>query len=80
MKSPIWLTMTRPIFLHSLALPEQSMKRKAEEEEEEEEEKQDAKEAAAKPTLGCLYSPLEMFLTQDQQKMTDLHSNWKQKL
>lgn len=70
--------MTRPIFLHSLALPEQSMKRNSEEEEEE--EKQDAKEAAAKPTLGCLYSPLEMFLTQDQQKMTDLHSNWKRKL
>lgn len=75
MKSSIWLTMTRPIFLHSLVLPDQSGKRKAEEGKEE--EKQDAKEAADKSALGCLYSSLEMFLTQDQRKMTDLHTNWK---
>lgn len=48
--------MTRPIFLHSLTLPEQSGKRKTEEEEKGE-ETQDAKEAAAKSSLGCLYSP-----------------------
>lgn len=62
MKSSIWLTMTRPISLHSLVLPEQSGKSKAKEEEREE-EKLDAKEAAAKSTPGCLYSSLEMFLT-----------------
>lgn len=37
MKSSIWLTMTHPIFLRSLALPGQSGKKEAEEEEEEEE-------------------------------------------
>lgn len=71
MKSSIWLTVTHPISLHRLALPGQSRNKKQDVVEEEIR----AETATYSGWVGSLYPPLEMFLTQKEEKITDFCFN-----
>lgn len=62
--------MTHPISPHRLALPGQSRRKK-----EEVVELEKRKETTMYSTVGCLYPPSEIFLTQKEEKMTDFCVN-----